>query len=180
MSFWIRLLVATLDRSEPDRSCCTVRALQLYMSRTDPHRAGRKPLFLPLRVTASQKLSPNPISVCLKKTISLPYEVAGKDEELRRLHSIQAHKTRVFSAFWDTIRSVSVEGIMAACRWRSHNTFTSFYLRDLVEMEARLLVLKCFPTAASNRSLGCLIAPSSPCPRGQAWGAQDGLLSMAL
>ena len=90
------------------------------------------------------------ISAWLKKTISLAYNVAGKDEELSHLHS--AHETRAFSASWDAFWSISVEGIMAACRWRSHNTFTSFYLRDLVEMEAWLLALKCFPTAASNQS----------------------------
>ena len=49
-------------------------------------------------------------------------------------------------------RNVSIGDIMTTCRWRSHNTFTSFYLRNFVEMEAWLLELKCFPTAASNRS----------------------------
>ena len=98
---------------------------------------------------ASKKLSPDTI---LKKIISLAYEVAGKNEKLARLHSIQAHETRAFSASWDALWNVSVGDFMAACRWHSHNTFTSFYLRDLVEMEAQLLALKCFPTAASNRS----------------------------
>ena len=64
-SFWIKSLVAMLDRS-----LCLVRALQFYMSRTDLHRAGRKPLFLPLRETASRKLSPNMILAWLKKAIN--------------------------------------------------------------------------------------------------------------
>ena len=51
--FWVKSLSATLDRSEPDRSLCPVRALRYYMDRTEPHREGRRPLFLPLRKTES-------------------------------------------------------------------------------------------------------------------------------
>ena len=146
--------MAMLDRSEPDRLLCPVRALQFYfyMSRTDPLRAGRKPLFLPLREMASRELSPNMILAWLKKMISLAYKVARKDEELGRLHLLQAHETRVFSASWDALQNISIGDIMAACRLHSHNTFTFFYLRDLVEMKAQLLALKSFATAASNRS----------------------------
>ena len=77
--------------------------LRFYQSRTDPHRAGRKPLCLPLRETASRKLSPNTISTWLKKVISLAYKVAGKDDELARLHSLWAHETRAFAASWDAL-----------------------------------------------------------------------------
>ena len=150
--FWVKSLSATMDRSEPDRSLCPVRALRFYLARTESSRAGRKPLFLPLRATESGTLSPNTISAWIRKTISLAYQIAGKDEELARLHSLRAHETRALSSSWDALRNTSVRDIMDACRWRSHNTFTSFYLRDLVEVEDRLLALKCFPTAASNRS----------------------------
>ena len=78
------------------------------------------------------KLSPNAISSWLKQCIRLAYEVGGQDEALRRLHSIHAHEIRALSASWDALKNVAVAEIMVACRWRSHNTFTSFYLRDLV------------------------------------------------
>ena len=71
MGFWIKSLVAMLNRCELDRSFCPVRVLRLYLCRTDPHRVGRKPLFLSLREMASRKLFPNTISAWLKKTISL-------------------------------------------------------------------------------------------------------------
>ena len=98
--------------------------------------------------------------------ILLAYEVAGKYEELGRLHSLWAHETRVFTASLDAFQSISVGDIMAACRRRSHNIFTSFYLRDLVEMEARLLVLKSFPPAASSLKV---LEPAPP-----AWRDQEG------
>ena len=52
--------------------------LQLYM-KTEALTVGMRPLFLLLRNTASGKLSPDTISTWLKKTISLAYEVVGKD-----------------------------------------------------------------------------------------------------
>ena len=94
-----------------------MRALRFYLSQTDPHWAGKKPPFLPLREMASRKLSPNTISVWLKKVISLGSEVAGKDEELGRLHSLWAHETRAFAASWDALQNVSLGDIMVACRW---------------------------------------------------------------
>ena len=81
----------------------------------------------------------------------MAYEVAGKDEALRHLHSVRAHEIRALSASWDALKNVAVAEIMAACRWQSHNTFTSFYLRDLVEMEDRLLAFKLVPTASASR-----------------------------
>ena len=68
-----------------------------------------------------------------------------------RLHSIRVHKVQVLSASWDTLKNVDVSAIMVACRWRSHNTFTSFYLRDLIEMEYKLLAFKLVPMAAASR-----------------------------
>ena len=86
MDFWIKSLTAKLDRSEAERSLCPVRVLRFYLSRTDTHQVGRKSLFLPLREPASRKLSPNTISVWLKKMILLAYKVIEKNEELRHLH----------------------------------------------------------------------------------------------
>ena len=68
--------------------------------------------------------------------ISFAYKMVGKDEELSHLYLIRAHEIRVFSASWDDLQSVSVGDNMAACRWCSHNAVTSFYLRDLVDVEA--------------------------------------------
>ena len=49
--FTIHSLAATIDKSEPDRILCSVRARQYYLKPTELLRAGRNPLFLPLRST---------------------------------------------------------------------------------------------------------------------------------
>ena len=94
-----------------------LRVLQFYLSRTDHHRDGRKPLFLPLREMALRKLSPNMILAWLKKAISLALDIARKEEELGRLHSPLAHGTGAFAVSWDALWSVSVGDIMVTCKW---------------------------------------------------------------
>ena len=71
----------------------------------------------------------------------MTYELAGKSEELQRLHKVKAHEVRAMAASWAFFNNVSVEDIMAACSWKSHNTFTSYYLRDLALIQGELLRL---------------------------------------
>jgi len=144
--FRIRSFRDAHDPSEPDRALCPLRALRYYLHRTAHLRAGRRPLFLPLSHTASGRLCPNTISSWLKQTIILAYEIAATDEDFQRLHSVSAHECRALSASWSALRNVSTDDIISACRWRAHTTFTSFYLRDLVEAEGQLLVFKHVPS----------------------------------
>ena len=46
---------------------------------------------------------------------------------------------------------VSVEQIMTACHWKSHNTFTNFYLKDLAMADREYLYLG--PVVAAQQSL---------------------------
>ena len=77
--------------------------------------------------------------------------LGGQDEALRKLSSVRAHEVRALSASWDALKNVALADIMAACRWRGHTTFTSFYLRDLTEMEGKFLAFKRVPTASASR-----------------------------
>ena len=47
------------------------------------------------------------------------------------LIQVKAHDIRAFSASKAFYGGVSVDQIMQACHWKSHNTFTNFYLKDL-------------------------------------------------
>ena len=142
---------ATMDKSEPDRTLCPVRALQFYLKRTESLRAGRRPLLLPIRQTASGAVSPATVSGWIRWAILIAYQAVGDDAGLGRLHSIRAHEVRALSASWDALRNIATADIMDACRWRSPNTFSTFYLRDLTEIEGRLFALKNVRTAAHSR-----------------------------
>ena len=150
--FRVRSLAKGLGRSDPDRLLCPLRMLRYYIDRTKAIRAGNRRIFIPMRGNASKmKLSPNTISSWIKRCIATSYEIAGQDEALRRLNSVRAHEVRALSASWDAIKNVSLSDILAACRWKAHTTFTSFYLRDMAELEGRLLAFKAVPTASASR-----------------------------
>ena len=82
--FRIKSLAKSLDRSDPDRKLCPVRGLRYYLKGTETILDGNESLFIPLRQGAAKgKLSPNTILGCLKQSIQLAYQVAGKDEALK-------------------------------------------------------------------------------------------------
>ena len=47
------------------------------------------------------------------------------------LLGVKAHDVRAFAASKAFYGGVSMDQIMQACHWKSHNTFTRFYLKDL-------------------------------------------------
>ena len=51
------------------------------------------------------------------------------------LVGIKAHDVRAFAAFKAFYGGISMDQIMQACHWKSHNTFTRFYLRDLARQD---------------------------------------------
>ena len=129
---------------------CPVRALRIYMERTDKIRSGsQKKLFISVQENFDRDISKNTISGWLKKTVMKCYEVASPDSQ--RLFRLKAHDVRALSSSWAFHRNASMENIMRACSWRSHNTFTGFYLRDLTMIQGEMLRLG--PLVAAQQRL---------------------------
>ena len=57
------------------------------------------------------------------------YDSSSSDS--RNLYHIKAHEVRALSASWALFNGVPFSDIMAAAFWRSHTTFTDYYLRSL-------------------------------------------------
>ena len=111
-----------------DRALCPVRALKYYLDRTQPILKGRKKLFIAFKSSYTKEIAPITISSWCKATIKLAYQYI-KPADLQVLR-VSGHQIRSMS--WATLGGVSVEQIMEACHWAFHNTFTSYYLKDLV------------------------------------------------
>lgn len=111
---------------------CPVRAIRMYMKRTKSLRNGKKLLFIPLIATNSNEISPNTISGWIKHAIQTCYdEQKKKDRSLIPVSGvIKAHQVRGMAATWAVRGNVSIPQIMDSCLWRTHNTFTTFYLKD--------------------------------------------------
>lgn len=116
-----------------DHSLCPVRALKWYMERTKAMRGDRKKLFISYKKGFSGEIAKATISQWIKKTVMLAYELA-KPDGLADL-SVKAHDVRGLAASWARLSNVSLDEVMSACSWRSHNTFTNFYLKDLARVQ---------------------------------------------
>ena len=123
-------LAATLDRSlTDDKTLCPVRALRYYLDRTTNIRRHQELAFLSFKKGFEKDIARATISSWIKQTVMLCYELS--DSEARTLHQVKAHDVRAFAAPRAFHAGVPLERILSACHWKSHNTFTQFYLKDL-------------------------------------------------
>ena len=131
----ISALAPTLDRSlKSDRSLCPVRALRYYLDRTSDLRQNKELVFVSFKKGFDKDISPATISSWIKQTVILCYELS--DQEAHSLHQVKAHDVRAFAASKTFHSGVSLEQILSA--WKSHNTFTQFYLKDVAWADSEL------------------------------------------
>ena len=69
----------------------------------------------------------------------LSYELS--DQEALTLHQVKAHDVRAFAAAKAFHSGVYLEQLLSACHWKSHNTFTQFYLKDVAWANSELFLL---------------------------------------
>jgi hypothetical protein len=136
--------VVSTDLQE-DRSLCVVRAVRYYLKRTKDVRKGRTRLFIAIKKGYDKDICRNTISGWIKKVILLAYSKASP--EVQQIHRVRAHEVRAMAASWAFLKNVSLDAILQACSWRSHTTFTSFYMKDLTRIQGDLLKLAPFVSA---------------------------------
>ena len=133
----IPALAPTLDRScVGDRTLCPVRALRYYLDRTKDIRQEKELVFVSFKKGFTKDISPATISSWIKQTVLLCYELSDKDSQT--LHQVKAHDVRAFAASKAFHSGASLEQLLSACHWKSHNTFTQFYLKDVAWADSEL------------------------------------------
>ena len=138
-----------LEREE--RSLCPVRALQHYRTRTEAQRKASesKKFFVSYKQGFKGEITTQTISRWITSTVRDAYQATGHNEELLQLHSFRAHEVRALSASVAFDRAVPLHDVLQAAQWRCHNTFTSFYLRDMTMERQGLMALG--PIVAAQR-----------------------------
>ena len=136
----IPALAPSLDRSlKGDRSLCPVRALRYYLDRTLDLRQNKELVFVSFKKGFDEDISPATISSWIKQTVILCYELS--DQEALSLHQVKTHDVRAFAASKAFQSGISLEQILSACHWKSRNTFTQFYLKDVAWADSELFHL---------------------------------------
>ena len=86
-------------------------------------------LFISFKQGHTKDIQCSTISSWIKNTIKFCYsKVDNADMDLL---GVKVHDVRTFAASKAFYGGVSMDQIMQACHWKSHNTFTRFYLKDL-------------------------------------------------
>ena len=148
----IPALKPTLDPSLiQDKSLCPVRALRYYLDKTKDLRKGKKLLFVAIKEGYSKDISKATISSWIKQSIILAYQKS--DQEVQNVSQVKAHEVRALAASLAFKGGVAVDEIMASCFWRSHSTFTNFYLKDLCWHNGD--VMKIGPVVAAQHVVNC-------------------------
>ena len=136
----IPALAHTLDKSlKGDRSLCPVRALRYYLDRTSDLRRNKELVFVFFKKGFDKDISSATVSSWIKQTVILCYELS--DQQALTLHQVKAHDVRAFAASKAFQAGISLEQILSACHWKSHNTFTQFYLKDVAWADSVLFHL---------------------------------------
>ena len=136
----IPALAPTLDKFlKSDRSLCPIRALRYYLDRTSDLRQHKELVFVSFKKGFDKDISPATISSWIKQTVILCYELS--DHQAHTLHQVKAHDVRAFAASKAFQSGVSLEQILSAYHWKSHNTFTQLYLKDVAWADSELFHL---------------------------------------
>ena len=91
-------------------------------------------MFVSYKKGFTKVFPPNTISSWLKQCITLCFELSGKPKPER----VAGHSIRSMAVSWATLKNVSVPQILESCFWKTPNTFISFYLKDLTEIEGKI------------------------------------------
>ena len=124
-----------------------VRALHYCLDRTSDLRQNKKLVFVSFKKDFDKDISPATISSWIMQTMILCYKLS--DQEALTLHQVKGLNVRSFAASKAFQCRVSSEQLLSACHWKSHNTFTQFYLKDVVWADSDLFHLG--PVVASQQ-----------------------------
>ena len=96
-------------------------------------------MFVAIKESFTRDISRATLSSWLRQTILLAYEKS--DSASQQLCQVKAHDVRSMAASLAFTGGISLGKILEACFWRSHNTFTNFYLKDLCWHNGQILQL---------------------------------------
>ena len=114
---------------EPERFWCPVRAVDVYLARTQG----------PEYDTADARLlrHPNPkvtttkghVALWIRRAISLAYEHSGSGSEAP--HHVNAHEVRAVAHSLAAYNGATIREVLDAARWQGEESFFRHYIRDM-------------------------------------------------
>ena len=151
-------LARTVSDKDFNRMLCPVRALKLYLRKTESIRNNRKRLFLPIR--GNHDITKGSISGWISSVIRLAYKSVSKVKfsSLR----VKPHELRALSTSWAYANKVPMDDIVKAAVWSNGSVFARFYLRDFSKQFYNLSLMG--PLVTAQKVVGGPVGqPSQRC-----------------
>ena len=125
-SFSVPSLEDFVGGEEDELTLCPVRAVRTYLKRTKHRRPECKRLFVSTKESQNQ-ITKNSISYWVKEVIRRAYEKGHSVPPKAKAHELRAVGTSLVFK-----KNLSINQILQAGTWKSQNTFTSFYLKEIM------------------------------------------------
>ena len=134
--------------NEPDAYLCPVRAVRIYVARTNRYRHGRNRLFLSYQMSRTTNITTSTLSLWVKLLVRSVYTESGA--ESRDIYKISAHQLRHVAMSLASRTGSSLESIIRAGMWTNPNTFISYYLSQVTEVVAQTTRFRIGPIIAGQ------------------------------
>ena len=136
--------------SREDRYLCPVRALKVYRAKSAELRKlnpqSRK-LFISIRKDFNRDIKKNTLSGWIRALIQFSYQKCP--QHVIQLSAAKPHEVRALATSVAWKINHCLPDILRAASWAHHNTFTSYYLKDISVMKGELHALGPFVAAQS-------------------------------
>ena len=114
---------------EEESKMCPVRALRIYLARTERFRSEQVGNLFLAPKDPSRAASKNAIAYFLKSTIKESYMEVS--EETMKLCRVAPHEVRAVGTSMAFEHNLAIEAVLEAAQWRSNSVFTSHYLKEV-------------------------------------------------
>ena len=133
---------------ELDATLCPVRAVRLYVTRSNTYRKGRNRLFLSFQQSRNTNITTNTLSIWVKMLVRSVYTESGA--ESRDVFRISAHQIRHVAMSLASRVGTPLEAVVRAGMWTNANTFLDFYLSQSSELVAQTGRFRLGPIVAAQ------------------------------
>ena len=121
--------LSNFSEDADERLVCPCRALRYYLKATENLRGNTKQLFITFKTNNHKPATRDTLARWIVQTVKMTYESSDENDAIM----VKAHDTRSLSSSWALFQGTPLNEIMEAASWAVNTTFTSFYLRDILE-----------------------------------------------
>ena len=114
---------------EPERFWCPVRAVDIYLTRTQAPEYSADDTRLLRHPNPKTTTTKGHVALWIRRAISLAYAHAGSGSEAP--HHVNAHEVRAVAHSLSAYTGASVQEVLEAARWQGEESFFRHYIRDM-------------------------------------------------